>query len=136
LSSNFLILLILIPYCVIVNKMEGKMDKEKITNGDENICSVCNSQLNDGDLVKDKEVSFCKSCWNKKIINERKVFSIYGFFVVFFLFQMFFYMPALVHETRGFSSLTHIVLCVIIGTLCGMIAYEEVYARMSRKIRP
>ena len=98
------------------------------------ICSVCKTSLQESEAVKSKDILFCGDCWNEKIIKDRRTFSLYAFFVVFILFQLCFFILPFVHETRGFPSLIFIVLCVVIGTLCGMIAYEEVYTRMSRKL--
>ncbi len=67
-------------------------------------------------------------------MKERGTLSAYAFFVVFILFQLCFYIPALVHEFIGFPTLHFIVICVVIGTICGIIAYEVVYARMTRKL--
>jgi DNA-directed RNA polymerase subunit RPC12/RpoP len=97
-------------------------------------CAGCGVPLREDEVVKNRESVYCKECWNKKILKERRILPLYAFFVVFFLFQLFFYMPAFIHETRGFSSPLHLALCGIIGTLCGAIAFEEVYARLTRKL--
>jgi predicted nucleic acid-binding Zn ribbon protein len=110
------------------------MDDKEMMSKEEVKCSVCGANINIDEQIINEDSVFCKNCWNKKIRKERNIYSIYGFFVVFILFQLFFYIPALVSEFRGFPSFSLIVPCVIIGTLCGMIAYEEVYARMSRKL--
>lgn len=111
------------------------MAEEKIYGEKEElICSVCKTSLQEVEAVKSKDMLFCRDCWYKKIVKDRNTLSLYAFFVVFILFQLCFFILPFVHETRGFPSLIFIVLCVVIGTLCGMIAYEEVYARMSRKL--
>ena len=98
------------------------------------ICSVCKTSLQEVEGEKSKDILFCRDCWNKKIVKDRNTLSLYAFFVVFILFQLCFFILPFVHETRGFPSLIFTVLCVVIGTLCGMIAYEEVYTRISRKL--
>ncbi|TET23243.1 MAG: hypothetical protein E3J78_02380 [Candidatus Cloacimonadota bacterium] len=110
------------------------MEDEKIEENEEMTCSVCSTFLQEENTVEKEDFIYCKECWNKKILKDRKILPVYAFFVVFFLFQLFFYMPALIHETRGFSSPLHCNLCVIIGVLCGMIAFEEVYVRLTRKL--
>lgn len=111
------------------------MVEEKIYEEKEDfICSVCSTSLQESEVIKRNDILFCADCWNEKVKRDRKVLSMYAFFVVFFLFQLFFFILPFVHETRGFPSLIFIVLCVVIGVLCGMIAYEEVYARMSKKL--
>lgn len=109
---------------------EEKIYEEKM----ELICSVCETQLIESEAVKKNDTLFCTDCWNKKIMKERGVLSAYAFFVVFILFQLCFYIPALVHEFIGFPTLRFIVICVVIGTICGIIAYEVVYARITRKL--
>ncbi|MBA7602890.1 hypothetical protein ES703_09986 [subsurface metagenome] len=109
---------------------EEKTYEEK----EELLCSVCTISLQEVEAVKSKDILFCRNCWNKKIVKDRNTLSLYAFFVTFILFQLCFFILPFVHETRGFPSLIFIVLCVVIGTLCGMIAYEEVYTRISRKL--
>ena len=119
----------------ILHRRGGKMVEEKIYEEKEDfICSVCTTSLQESEVIKRNDILFCADCWNEKVKRDRKVLSMYAFFVVFFLFQLFFFILPFVHETRGFPSLIFIVLCVVIGVLCGMIAYEEVYARMSKKL--
>jgi len=98
------------------------------------VCSACGTTISEDEAIKQNQIILCKNCWNEMIKRDRNRLSIAAFFIVFILFQLCFYIPTLVSENRGFPSLLLIVLCVVIGTLCGMIAYEEVYARMSRKI--
>ncbi len=109
-------------------------EKKSTQENEELICSVCKTSLQESETVKKEEMVFCIDCWNKKVVKERNTLSVYAFFVVFILFQLCFFILPVVYDTRGFPSLLFVVLCVVIGTLSGMIAYEEVYARMSRKM--
>jgi len=111
------------------------MEEEKPTQENkELICSACRTSLQESETVKKEKMVFCIDCWNKKVVKERKTLSIYAFFVVFILFQLCFFILPVVYDTRGFPSFIFTALCVVIGALSGMIAYEEVYARMGRKM--
>lgn len=111
------------------------MEEEKaIQEKEDVICSVCKTASEENGVVKRNGEIFCKECWNETVRKDRSRYSLYAFFITFVMFQVFFYFPTLVSENRGFPCTNSLVLFGVIGTLCGMIAYEEVYARMSTKI--
>lgn len=110
------------------------MEEERIEEQEEMNCSVCESPLDEENMVRNTYSIYCKECWNEKVLKDRKILPVYSLFVGFFLFQVFFYMPAMMHDTRGWSSPLHFILCGGIGLLCGMLAFEIVYRRLTNKL--
>ena len=110
------------------------MEEERIEEQKEMSCSVCDAPLDEENMVRNKYSIYCRECWKEKVLKDRRILPIYALFVVFILFQVFFYMPAMVHETRGWSSPLHFTLCGGIGLLCGMLAFEIVYRRLTNKL--
>jgi len=110
------------------------MENVKSVKEEKLICSGCGTSLDEDEVIEKNQMILCKECWNKTVRKDRSRYSLYAFFITFVMFQVFFYFPTLVSENRGFPCTNSLVLFGVIGTLCGMIAYEEVYARMSRKI--
>lgn len=110
------------------------MEEERNVTEDELQCAVCETELNEENVVRNNHATYCRECWNQKILKDRKILPVYALFVVFILFQLFFYMPAMMHDTRGWSSLLHFTLCGGIGLLCGMLAFEIVYRRITAKL--
>jgi nitrate reductase gamma subunit len=96
-------------------------------------CAVCEKQLDEETAVRNQDFAYCKECWNSKVLKDRRILPAYALLLVFILFQIFFYMPAMMHDTRGWSSPLHFILCGGIGLLCGMLAFEIVYRRISNK---
>jgi nitrate reductase gamma subunit len=110
------------------------MEDERIEEQEEMRCVVCETELDETTVVRNQRAIYCKQCWNEKVLKDRKVLPPYAFLITFILFQIFFYMPAMMHDTRGWSSPLHFILCGVIGLLCGMLAFEIVYRRLTNKL--
>ncbi len=110
------------------------MEDVRIAPKDNLRCAVCETDLSEDSAVRNNHATYCRECWNNEVLKDRKILPVYAFFVAFILFQLFFYMPAMMHDTRGWSSPLHFTLCGGIGLLCGMLAYEIVYRRITSKL--
>jgi hypothetical protein len=110
------------------------MEEARIEKQEELNCAACQTPVDEHSMVENGSAIYCRECWNRKVLQERRILPRYALFVVFILFQICFYMPAMMHETRGWSSPLHFTLCGGIGLLCGVLAFEIVYRRLTNKL--
>lgn len=110
------------------------MAEEKQEEKGELICAACEKHLDREHMVSNQHLNYCRECWNEKVLKDRKILPVYALLVAFVLFQLSFYLPAMVHDTRGWSSPLHFIVCGGIGLLCGMLAFEVVHRRLTGKL--
>ena len=66
------------------------MEEKGIEEKDELSCAVCEKELEEENVVRNKRFVYCKECWNEKVLKDRKILPPYALFVAFVLFQIFF----------------------------------------------